>query len=186
MGHTILFISHKLNEVKAISDRITIMQNGESRGTFNNEDITIEQMTELIVGRKVSLSYDDFKFESDRDGVAFKVEGLHLTKKGIPILKDINFAIREGEILGVAGVQGNGQSELVQGLVGLAGINGGKWFINDKDISALSVDQKRISGLAYIPEDRMKEGVAQGATVAENLISSYYRRKEINGPIFYE
>ena len=184
LGHTILFISHKLNEVKAISDRITIMQNGESRGTYNNEDISIEQMTELIVGRKVSLSYDDFKFESDRDGVAFKVEGLNLTKKGIPILKDINFAIREGEILGVAGVQGNGQSELVQGLVGLADINSGKWFIHDQDISAFSVDQKRNHGLAYIPEDRMKEGVAQGATVAENLISSYYRRKEINGPIF--
>jgi len=184
LGHTILFISHKLNEVKQISDRITIMHNGISKGTFNNEDITLEQMTELMVGRTVSLSYDDFKESGDKDVVAFKVENINLVRKGVSVLNDVSFSIKAGEILGIAGVQGNGQSELVQGLIGLHRLHGGKWYVEGKEVTHLSVDAKRHAGLAYIPEDRMKEGVAQGATVSENLISTYYDRKELNGRIF--
>lgn len=183
MGHTIIFISHKLNEVKQISDRITIMQNGESRGTFNNEDITMEQMTELIVGRKVSLYYDDLKELKPERSKAFEVRNLDLKVQDVPILKDISFAIREGEILGIAGVQENGQSELVQILSGLLPAQGGSWKIFEEDITKYSVDQKRHAGLAYIPEDRMKEGVAKGANVAENLISTFFDRQDLNGKI---
>jgi len=184
MGHTILFISHKLNEVKAISDRITVMQNGESRGTYDNKDITIDQMTELMVGRKIIMSYDQFKEPTDKAVMAFKAENINLNKKGIEVLKHVSFGVRAGEILGIAGVQGNGQNELISGLVGLARFNTGKWFIEDKELTNLTIEQKRRSGLAYIPEDRMKDGIAQGASVAENLISSYYKREDINGKIF--
>jgi len=184
MGHTILFISHKLNEVKQISDRITIMQNGISKGTFENSDISIEQMTELIVGRSVTLSYDHIKKPMKNIKKAFRVDGISLKLKGVNVLRDVTFTIREGEILGIAGVQGNGQTELVQGLVGLQDMDSGNWYIEDHEITKLSIEKKRKSGLAYIPEDRMKEGIAQGATVAENLISTYYNRPDINGPIF--
>jgi simple sugar transport system ATP-binding protein len=143
-------------------------------------------MTELMVGRKIIMSYDQFKEPTDKKVMAFKAENINLNKKGIEVLKHVSFGVRAGEILGIAGVQGNGQNELIEGLVGLAHFNTGKWFVEDKELTNLSIEKKRASGLAYIPEDRMKDGIAQGASVAENLISSYYKRADINGPVFMD
>jgi simple sugar transport system ATP-binding protein len=141
-------------------------------------------MTELMVGRKIIMSYEQFKETTDKEVLSFKVEDVNLVKKGVPVLKHVSFGVRAGEILGIAGVQGNGQNELIEGLVGMGRFNSGKWYIEGEELTSMTIEQRRAAGMAYIPEDRMKDGIAQGASVAENMISTYYKRPDINGKIF--
>lgn len=186
MGHTIIFISHKLNEVKRISDRITVMRNGESKGTYCNEDVSIQQLTELIVDRQVLSSYDDIKHKGDRSGIVLKVEHLTIEGKGKPVLKDISFSVRRGEILGIAGVQGNGQSELVRAIFGTGNMSEGTVILNDRKAEKLSIKKKRDLGLAYIPEERLVDGIAGEASVSDNIISSYFESRDISSRFFID
>ncbi len=184
LGHTIVFISHKLTEVKQISDRITIMRNGQSRGTYNNEDISLEQMTDLIIDRDLITDYDHLREDYHDKTTVLKVENLEVKRKTRYLLEDVSFALKKGEILGVAGVQGNGQAELVRCITGLMNQTGGKVTLADQDISKDTIKNRRRKGLAYIPEDRMEDGVAIGASVSDNIISTYYDRKDINSKFF--
>lgn len=183
LGHTILFISHKLNEVTRISDRISVMRNGESKGTYNNSDITVEKLTELIVGRKVVSSYDEYRHEVQNKEAILTVRDLTLQGKTKPLIDHISFTVRSGEILGVAGVQGNGQTELVRAIFGTGEMDSGEVFLKQKGITGLSVKQRREIGLSYIPEDRIRDGIAGEAAVSDNIISSYYTRPDINGKL---
>ena len=183
-GHTILFISHKLNEVKQISDRITVMRNGESRGTYNNADITLDDLTALIIGRELVTGYDHIKQDYKDKQQVLRVEKLEKKVDGIPLLKEVSFAVKSGEILGIAGVQGNGQDQLIRGITGLSTLSGGKVLLNGKDITRFSIKKKRASGIAYIPEDRMEDGSALEGTVSDNIVSTYYDRKEFSGKLF--
>ena len=183
-GHTILFISHKLNEVKQISDRITVMRNGESRGTYNNADITLDDLTALIIGRELVTGYDDKKTEQKEQHPVLRVEGISKIVDNVPVLKDVSFTVKSGEILGIAGVQGNGQDHLIRAITGLSGMNDGKILLNGKDITKLSIKKKRESGIAYIPEDRMEDGSALEGTLSDNIISTYYDRDELSGKVF--
>lgn len=180
-GTTIIFISHKLNEIKKISDRITVMRDGQSLGTFNN-DISIEDLGKLIIGKEIISTLDDLKQEIKDSKNVLSVKNLNYLKNGKNILKNINLTIKEGEILTIVGVQGNGQSELVQTLAGFLKHDGGEIYLNNKDISFASIKERRTEGLAYIPEDRMKEGIAAKASIADNIISSYYEK--LSGKIF--
>lgn len=184
MGHTIVFISHKLNEVKQISDRITVIRNGETKGTHDAKDVTIDQLTELIIGRKLENSYDEFKKPVEDAKVILDVANLSFVEKNVKKLKDINFSIKQGEILGVAGVQGNGQEELIQIITGLRGKQEGTIKIDGIDVGGMSIYQKRESGLSYIPEDRMRDGIAAEASIADNIISTYYERSDLSGKVF--
>ena len=184
LGHTILFISHKLAEVKQISDRITIMRNGESCGTFDNADISMEELTARIIGRDLINSYDEKKKPWPQMDPVLTLEGLSLTQKGQAILKDISLSVKRGEIFGIAGVQGNGQDELIRTIAGLSSHTSGKILLKGKDISHLTIKKRREAGLAYVPEDRMSDGTAGEASLGDNIISTYFDRPALNGRFF--
>ncbi len=184
LGHTILFISHKLGEVKQISDRITIMRNGESRGTFENAEISIEELTSRIIGRELISSYDERKRDWPEQTRVLSVEGLNVSQKGQTSLKDISFAVKRGEIFGIAGVQGNGQDELIRAIAGMSGHTSGTITLDGTEVSKLSIKKRREAGLAYVPEDRMIDGTAGEASLGDNIISTYFDRASLNGPLF--
>lgn len=184
-GKTIIFISHKLEEVKQISNRITVMRNGVSKGTYNNEDLTMAQLTNLIIGRDVETDFEVFKQHNNfNNEKVLVVENLSLKHANKSILNDVSFAVKKGEILGVAGVEGNGQADLVKCITGLQEVEyTGKIEICGKQAEKLTVKQRRDAGMAYIPEDRMNDGVAGNLPICDNLIATYYDRKEFNNPL---
>lgn len=193
-GLTIIFISHKLNEVKQICQRITIMRHGKSVGTYNIERLTIEDISKLMVGRDIYLNVDK---KAAKPGMArlFVKDLSCKNEAGKQVLDGVSFSVRSGEILGIAGVEGSGQEELVELITGMKHLNkhGGEIRFcaassnaDEKEsvsASGLSVRQIRQKGISYIPEDRMVYGCAGHVSIQENLISSIYDSKEINsGP----
>ncbi len=183
-GHTILFISHKLGEVKQISDTITVMRNGESRGTYNNADITLDDLTSLIIGRELVTGYDDKKTQLKDSRPILQVENVKKVVDNVPVLKDVSFTVKSGEILGIAGVQGNGQDVLIRAITGLTSMSEGKLILDGKDITKLSIKKKRACGIAYIPEDRMEDGSALEGSISDNIVSTYYDREPFSGKFF--
>lgn len=184
-GHTIIFISHKLNEVKDISDRITVIRNGETKGTFVNDDsITIDKLTQLIIGRKLESSYDHLRKDAGTHDRILDVQHVSCVENGVTKVNDISFCVHAGQILGVAGVEGNGQEELIDAITGMGVKEGGTIDLCGKPIDDLSIHDKRLAGLSYIPEDRMSDGVAASASIQDNLISTYYEKPEYSGKVF--
>lgn len=184
LGHTILFISHKLNEITRISDRISVIRNGESKGTYDCQDITLEKLTELIVGRRVVSSYEEFRKSTERKEAVLTVKKLSLQGKAKPIIDQVSFSVKSGEILGIAGVQGNGQSDIVRAIFGMGEMDSGEIYLKGNCITKFAVKQKRKEGLSYIPEERIRDGVAAEAALTDNIISSFYERENINGKFF--
>lgn len=185
-GHTILFISHKLEEVKRISDKISVIRNGVSKGTYLNEELTMEQLTNLIIGRDLENDMDEYKTHEDfHNEKALVVKDLHMLRNNKPVLDGVSFAVKKGEILGIAGVEGNGQVELIQAIAGLSKTNyTGNIEVCGKDITALNVKGRRQAGMAYIPEDRMVDGSAGPLPISDNIISTYFEREDINTKLF--
>jgi len=178
-GHTIIFISHKLQEVKHFCDRITIMRNGRSMGVYDTKDVTEEDISRLMVGRDVILTVTKDKAKPKE--VVLKVRNLTFVNEfGKKALDNISFSVRNGEILGVAGVEGNGQRELVETVTGLLKCGKNKVLIEGQDISVLGIKEIRNLGTSHIPEDRMTYGVAENLTIEQNLISNTYNQKELN------
>jgi general nucleoside transport system ATP-binding protein len=168
-GKTIIFISHKLKEVLEISDRITVMRRGKVVGHLVTKDTTEEEIATAMVGREVLLRVE--KKPAKPGDVTFKVENLTASSdRGVPALKGVSFELRQGEILGIAGVEGNGQSELMEVLAGTRRATGGRVLLGDKDVTHLDARTEREAGIAFIPEDRRGTGLVLGYTVAENLI----------------
>lgn len=168
-GHTLIFISHKLHEVIDISNRITVLRDGKVVGTTINENITKEELATMMVGRPVILQYD--KKPAQPGDIKLSVENLFVVgDRKKDALKNISFDIRSGEILGLAGVSGNGQRELAEALAGLRTVRKGKITINGKDVTKVTPDKRIQSGQSYIPEERMREGAIKDFTVAENFI----------------
>ncbi|MEM1483617.1 ABC transporter ATP-binding protein [Oscillospiraceae bacterium PP1C4] len=180
-GHTVLFISHKLNEVKQISDRISVIRKGQLISTHHTADVSIEKISELMIGHNVEYIYDDIKAEVKDKKVALQIENLSLKQNNIPVLKNINLRAKTGEILGVIGVEGNGQSELVEVLFGYKKPNDGRITVNGMAIEGKKIKEiRKLAKVAYIPEDRMRQGIAKTGTIKENLISSVYDDKKYN------
>jgi general nucleoside transport system ATP-binding protein len=168
-GKTIIFISHKLREVLDISDRITVMRRGKVVGHLITKDTNEEEIATAMVGREVLLRVD--KKPAQPGDVAFRVENLTaLSDRGVPALKGMSFELRQGEILGVAGVEGNGQSELVEVLAGTRRPTGGKVWLGDKDVTDFDARTERAAGIAHIPEDRRGAGLVLNYSIAENMI----------------
>ncbi len=183
-GHTIIFISHKLDEIKKICDRATIMRNGRSMGTYEVADITTQEMSKLMVGREVSLQFEKNACRLS-DQVLLRVRNLTVhNSQGVLKIDDISFDVKGGEILGIAGVEGNGQTELVDALTGLNKKYRGEISVKGKDIRPLSIAQIRDLSLAHIPEDRMASGCAGNLSIRENLFSNQYRSPEFSGKQF--
>ncbi|MBR0385680.1 MAG: ABC transporter ATP-binding protein [Erysipelotrichaceae bacterium] len=185
-GHTIIFISHKLDEVKQISDRITVLRNGVSKGTYRNDELSMAQLTNLIIDRDLENDMDEYKtYEDYGNAKALEVHNLVMKHHSKNILDDISFAVKKGEIFGIAGVDGNGQVDLVKTIVGLEEVeHSGQVFINGVQVDDKTVKERRDMGMAYIPEDRMVDGISASLPIYDNMISTYYDRDDINGKMF--
>jgi simple sugar transport system ATP-binding protein len=178
-GHTIVFISHKLDEVVAISDRVTVMRRGKvTAAHVPSRETTKAQLAKLMVGREILFQIEKKKAQPGK--VVLLVEHLYADNdRGLPALHDLSLQVRAGEILGIAGVAGNGQRELAEVLTGLRHAVGGKMMFGDisldRHTSWLNLGQK----LAHIPEDRAAVGSVPGLSVAENLILKCFHRPPI-------
>ena len=181
-GNTIIFISHKLHEVKELCDRITIMRNGQSKGTFNTSDVTPTDISRLMVGRDVILEVE--KDPAVPKEIVLSVENLVMANNlGQKAVRGISFQVRKGEILGIAGVEGNGQRELVEGITGLSRISHGEVSIRGEVVNKKSIKQIRDLGTCHIPEDRMTYGVAKEMTIEQNVLADKINAKEFTGKI---
>jgi simple sugar transport system ATP-binding protein len=168
-GKTIIFISHKLKEVLEISDRITVMRRGKVVGHLITKDTNEAEIARLMVGRDVLLRVD--KAPAKPGPVALRVENLTANSdRGVLALRGVSFQLHRGEILGVAGVEGNGQSELVETLAGTRHAVSGHVFLADREVSNLSAATIRLAGVSHIPEDRRGAGLVLNYSVADNLI----------------
>ncbi|MBE6906268.1 MAG: ABC transporter ATP-binding protein [Ruminococcaceae bacterium] len=173
-GKSILFITHKLNEIKAVANRCTVLRKGKYIGTVDVADTSMEQMSEMMVGRKVSLQVE--KGETQPGEVILETEGLTVRSKatGKNVVDHVSLSVRAGEIVCIAGIDGNGQSELVYALTGLIRPDEGTIRLNGKDITHASIRERNISGMGHIPEDRHRHGLVLDYSLAYNLVLQTY------------
>lgn len=174
-GKTIILITHKLEEIKRIADRCAILNRGKLIGVLDVASTTTKIMANLMVGREVS-------FEMEKKPAKFGPAVLEVSRltvhnrQDFPVVKDVSFQIREGEILAIAGVAGNGQVEVADALAGLMPVKSGTITLKGRDITDASVRRRTIEGISYIPEDRQNYGLVMDFTLSENLaLKDYYR-----------
>ncbi|MFK5634589.1 MULTISPECIES: ABC transporter ATP-binding protein [unclassified Ornithinimicrobium] len=171
-GTSIVFITHKLREVRAIADRITVIRRGKVVGEASPTS-TETELASLMVGRSVSLTVT--KDPARTGDPAFVVDGLSvISPAGVVLVDDISFEVRSGEIFCLAGVQGNGQTELAEAILGLEEVDGGRMLLAGKDIAGMSVRERLRAGIGFVPEDRSTDGVISSFTIAENLVLDLY------------
>jgi simple sugar transport system ATP-binding protein len=169
-GYTIIFISHKLGEVRDLCDRITIIRRGETMGVYSLSEVTENDISRLMVGRDVILNIEKSPAKSSE--AALQVRDLViLNEDGRPAVNHISFTAKKGEILGVAGVEGNGQNQLVQALTGFCHYQGGEIEVFGRSIARLSIPQLRKLKISHIPEDRMTMGLAPALSITENMLA---------------
>ena len=177
-GKSILFITHKLNEIKQVADRCTVLRKGKYIGTINVADVSKEEMSEMMVGRKVALKVD--KAPAQPGEVVFETRGLTVINKehGKKVVDDVSLKVRRGEIVCVAGIDGNGQTELVQAITGLMKADSGSVILNGEDVTHSTIRYKNTHGMGHIPEDRHKHGLVLDYPLAYNLVlQSYFEPK---------
>ena len=168
-GLTVLFISHKLDEVLQVADEITVIRRGTTVDTVDPTSVSARQLAELMVGSE--LPTPETRESTVTDTAELQVEGLTvLASTGRALLEDITFTIRRGEVLGVAGVEGNGQAELVEAIMGMRALSEGSIRLGDVDMTLWPTRQRREAGIAYIPEDRHRHGLLLDAPLWENRI----------------
>ncbi len=172
-GKTIIIITHKLKEIKAVAERCTVLRRGKCIGTVTVADVTEHDLAEMMVGRAV-------KFEIDRGPahpgeVVLSVQNITVkNNRGQEAVKNLSLDVRAGEVVGVAGVDGNGQTELIYAITGLSPVARGSILLNGKDISKYSIRQRIEAGIGHVPEDRQKHGLIAEFTVAENVVLKNY------------
>ncbi|NYB73709.1 ABC transporter ATP-binding protein [Sedimentibacter hydroxybenzoicus DSM 7310] len=180
LGHTLIFISHKLDEIKSICDRATIMKSGKSKGTYKVSEISTNEMSKLMVGRDVVMTFD--KKPLSLKETALKVRNLIVEgTTGVVRVDDLSFDVKQGEIFGIAGVEGNGQGHLVEALTGLTKKYCGDILIFDQNISNKNINEIRKLKVSHIPEDRMTLGCAANMNIMDNLLSNQYQSSEYSG-----
>jgi simple sugar transport system ATP-binding protein len=167
-GTSIVFITHKLREVREVCDVITVIRQGKVVATAA-PDRSLEDLAGLMVGRSVDLSAN--KSPATPGDLVLEVENLSVTNsRGVRVVDNVSLTVRSGEIVALAGVQGNGQSELVEALVGLHAVDGGSIALDGEVISESSVKSRLSQGIGYVPEDRKKDGLVGAFSIAENLM----------------
>ncbi|MFA5006227.1 MAG: ABC transporter ATP-binding protein [Candidatus Izemoplasmatales bacterium] len=174
-GKSIVIITHKLNEVMAVADRCTVLRKGKCIGTVDVKDTTVAILAEMMVGRKVSFTVD--KNPQVLKDEIFRAENVSFfsKEKNRMMVDDVSFAIHGGEILGIAGIEGNGQTELVNVITGLRRQTSGRFFLQGKDMTEAPIRERLEGGMGHIPEDRHKHGLVLDFNLAENLVlESYY------------
>lgn len=182
-GYTIIFISHKLNEIMELCDRVTVMRNGRVTGLVETKDVSEQGISHMMVGRDVLLNIEKEKavpkeLVLDVDHVS-KINSL-----GKCVLRDVSFHIHSGTILGIAGVEGNGQSEISEIISGMDKEFKGEVLVHGKSTRGMDIRQIRENGVAHVSEDRMTYGIVGDGSIAENIISDRYYKKEFQkGPL---
>ena len=176
-GKSILFITHKLNEIMAVADRCTVLRKGKYVGTVDIQNTTKQELSNMMVGRPVQLVVQ--KEEAKPTDVVLQVEGLtipsKLSKKNA--VTNVSFNVRAGEIVCIAGIDGNGQTELVYGLTGLEKASKGLITLCGKDISRASIRKRNETGISHIPEDRHKHGLVLDDSLENNIVLQKYKEK---------
>ena len=173
-GKSILFITHKLNEIMAVADRCTILRKGRYIGTVEIKDTSKEELSRMMVGRNVNFKVD--KKPAEPGETVLKVEGMTVASKMHKnnAVKKVSFNVRRGEIVCIAGIDGNGQTELVYALTGLEKMTEGKVLFGGKDITNASIRERSKSGMSHIPEDRHKHGLVLDYTLEQNMVLQRY------------
>lgn len=184
-GLTIIFITHKLDEVMQVSDRVTVLRKGKVISTLSTSDTDKPALARLMVGREVVFRLE--KNPVKRKGKLLDVSNLHtLNDRGLPALCGVSFEVFGGEILGVAGVSGNGQHELAEVLTGLRKLTRGKMFLSKKDVTNCSARKMYDCNVAHIPAERIKMGIVPALSIRENLILKKYRHPPFSRREFLE
>ncbi len=175
-GKSIVFITHKLNEIKAVADRCTVLRRGKMIGVVNVADTDVDSMSEMMVGRKVNLTID--KQDSTPKEAVLQVKNIFVKSRREGneknVVNDVSFEVRKGEILCIAGIEGNGQTELVQAITGLASMEAGSILLNGDNVSKQSIRYRNSHGMAHIPEDRHRHGLVLDYDLADNLVLQEY------------
>ncbi|MBU1093670.1 MAG: ABC transporter ATP-binding protein [Firmicutes bacterium] len=175
-GKTIILITHKLNEIKAVADTCMVLRRGKAIGTVKVSDVSVEKMAEMMVGREVLFTIEKEDITPGEN--IFKVENVSIEGRGKKVVKDVSFNVSKGEIVGIAGIDGNGQTELIHALTGLIPLHHGTVTLNGYDISRSNIRQKYEKGMSHIPEDRQKHGVIMDFDLQSNLIlQNFYQPK---------
>ena len=176
-GHTIVFISHKIPEIKKISDRITVMRAGKTVGCRNTEDVTEKEISSMIMGCEMDTTI--IRTPCKRGDVGIAVDKVsYIDKNGVRALKDFSFSVRQGMVFGIAGVQGNGQVELIDLMTKKRGLKNGDIRLNGESVKKMSIQDIRKMQFGYVPEDRIEQGIAGHESIEENMISNRYSTKE--------
>ena len=177
-GKSILFISHKLNEIMAVADRCTVLRKGKYVGTIDTAKTNKQELSNMMVGRPVQLEVQ--KSPAKPGEAVLEVEHFSVPSKlhKKDAVHDVTFTARSGEILCIAGIDGNGQTELVYGLTGLEKVTGGTVKLNGKDITHAPIRERSKDGMSHIPEDRHKHGLVLDYTVADNMVLQRYWQPE--------
>lgn len=175
-GESIVFISHKLNEVMEISDRISIMRQGQYIDTVNKTETNVKELAKMMVGRDVFLNVE--KKKSKVSDVVLKVDNLWTSgEKELSKIRGISFDVKAGEIVGIAGIDGNGQSELIEAICGLRKVEKGDVYLDNVNITNKTPLKIRKAGLSHIPEDRNLRGLNRSLNIAENIIALKFNQK---------
>jgi simple sugar transport system ATP-binding protein len=181
-GLTVIFISHKLDEVRKVADSITVIRRGTTVGTADPKTTTTRQLAEMMVGSE--LPSPETRTSTVRETPVLQLRGVTVASlTGRPAVDDVSLTVREGEVVGIAGVEGNGQAELVDAVMGLRPLAAGTVLLGDDDISGWSTRARREAGLGFIPEDRHRQGMLLDATLWENRILGHQTRPPaVKGP----
>jgi general nucleoside transport system ATP-binding protein len=181
-GLSIIFISHKLDEVRSVADEITVMRRGTTVATVDPQEVTSRQLAELMVGSELPSPQTSESTVTDR--AVLELSGVELVEGERRLLRNISLKIRAGEVLGLAGVEGNGQAELVEAIMGMRAITAGTVTLSGQDITTWSTRRRREAGCGFIPEDRHRHGLIIEAPLWENRILGHQSRTpNVRGPL---
>lgn len=176
---TVIIITHKLYEVLAISDRVGVMRKGQLVGVRNTSEVDEQTLASMMVGRP--MLYDHLEKTGSPGEELIRVENLYVRdNRGLTAVNGLSLSVHAGEVLGIAAVEGNGQSELIEAITGMRKVESGKVILCGQSAAGLSPGAIRAIGLAHVPEDRLATGVSREATVAENLLTGKQREKRFN------
>ena len=176
-GKTIIIITHKLEEVLAISDEVTVMRDGKSVGNVRTAETSAKDLARMIVGRDVLLRVE--KTDAQPTNAVLEVTNLKIGGKHGASVDDVSFSVRAGEIVGIAGIEGNGQTELIEALAGLCRVSSGRIQFEGKDVTDISARRMKELGIAHIPEDRHRRGLLLNSSLAENSILGVHYRPPV-------
>jgi ribose transport system ATP-binding protein len=177
-GHAIIFVSHRLDEIRTVADSVTVLRDGRCSGTWDLEALSADELIELIVGAPVEVAHKPDRPRRDQGVPVLEVDGL-----AVGPLVDISITVRQGEIVGIAGLLGSGRTELLESIHGKLGVTAGRVRLNGEDISALGVTGRRNRGVGFIPENRSVQALFSGMSITANLTAPSVGRYWLRGRI---